>query len=316
MTLEKLINMNKFKHFLFKIILFGFSKLPFNNFLALILKYFGISNHKIYKDLKFSGIFNVIFKQGDKNYQFKMYHFGGYIENETFWKGLFTTFERESGKIWMEFSKVSNVIFDIGANTGIYTLVSKSINKDSQIYAFEPSINTYKKFRKNIEFNHYKINHFPIALGENDGEQMFYDFKLKNQTSASLSPEKSKGIKEVWEYKVKTYKLDTFIDEYKISSIDLIKIDVEMYEPQVLIGFSTYINKYLPVIFIEVLTDEVASLIYPLINQRYDIYQLNVNSSIKKVDKFTIVAFVWNYLLIPKVKQEDYKEIIDKFEVK
>lgn len=308
--------MNKLKHFFFVIIEICFSKLPYNNYFALILRYFGLSNHKIYKDFKFSGVFDVKFEQMNRKYQFKMFHFGGYIENETFWKGLFTSFERESGQIWMEFSKVSSVILDVGANTGIYSLVSRTINKDSQIYAFEPSIYTYNKFLKNIELNGFKINIFPIALGENDGEQIFFDFKVKNQTSASLSPEKSKGVKDVWEYKVKTSKLDTFIENYSVDNIDLIKIDVEMYEPQVLMGFSKYINHFLPVIFIEVLTDEVASEIYPIVQNHYEIYQLNVNSKIKKVDKFTIVAFVWNYLLIPKVKYEYYKGIIDKFEVK
>lgn len=308
--------MNKLKHFFFVIIEICFSKLPYNNYFALILRFFGLSNHKIYKDFKFSGVFDVKFQQMNRKYQFKMFHFGGYIENETFWKGLFNSFERESGQIWMEFSKISSVIFDVGANTGIYSLVSRTINKDSQIYAFEPSIYTYHKFLKNIELNGFKINIFPIALGENDGEQIFFDFKVKNQTSASLSPEKSKGVKDVWEYKVKTSKLDSFIENYSVDNIDLIKIDVEMYEPQVLMGFSKYINHFLPVIFIEVLSDEVASEIYPIVQNHYEIYQLNVNSKIKKVDKFTIVAFVWNYLLIPKVKYEYYKGIIDKFEVK
>jgi FkbM family methyltransferase len=308
--------MKYLKHLIYKIVIFVFTKIPFNNFLAIILKLFGISGHKIYKDLKFSGVFQVNFIHQLKKYHFKMFHNGGYIENETFWRGLFTTFERESGRIWMEFSDISSVIFDVGANTGIYSLVSKTINKGSKIYAFEPSINTNQKFLKNIEHNDFNINCFPIALGENDGEQTFYDFKFKNQTSASLSPEKSKGVKEVWEYKVKTLKLDSFIEEYKISNIDLIKIDVEMYEPQVLKGFSKNINKFLPVIFIEVLTDEIANQIYPIIVQDYEIYQLNVNSTIKKVERFTIVAFVWNYLLIPKVKIENYKGLIDKFEIK
>lgn len=314
-TLEKSNKMNKIKHILFKIVILGFSKLPFNNFFSLILKHIGISNHKIYKDLKFSGKFNVFFDFEEKNYKFKMIHFGGYIENETFWKGLFKTFETESGKIWIEFSKISNVIFDIGANTGIYSLVSKTVNENSNIFAFEPSINTYKKFVKNINLNKIQINHFQIALSENDGEQTFYDFKLKNQTSASLSPEKSKGINYVWPYKVKTYKLDTYIEEFNISGIDLIKLDVEMYEPQVLNGFSKYINIFLPVIFIEVLTDEIASQIYPLIKDNYYIYQLKTDSTISRVNEFTIVAFVWNYLLIPKSKINSYNELISKFEI-
>jgi len=306
--------MSKLKHLIFKSIVIIYKVIPFNNYISLFLKWIGVGKHKIYKDLKFSGKFQILFNHDQIEYKFKMIHFGGKIENETFWKGLFKTFEPESGDIWIEFSKISNVIFDIGANSGIYSLVSKTVNKNSEIYSFEPSISTYTKFLKNITLNNLQINHYQIALGENDGEQIFYDFKIKNQTSASLSPEKSRGINSVWPYKVKTYKLDSYIEEFNISAIDLIKLDVEMYEPQVLNGFSKYINNFLPVIFIEVLTDEIATQIYPIIKENYFIYQLKTNSTISKTENFTIVDFVWNYLLIPKSKINKYDKLISKFE--
>ena len=306
--------MKKIKHFLFLVSTGLFNVLPLNNLIALILRRFGVQNHKIYKDLKFSGPFKIDFFNENKRYEFKMFHFGGYIENETFWKGLFQTFERESGQIWIEFSKISSVIFDIGANTGIYSFVSKAVNSTCEIYAFEPSNNTKQKFKKNIHLNGVKINQKDIALGENDGEQIFYDYKSKNQTSASLSPEKSKDLVDLWEYKVKTARLDSFIEEEKIEKIDLIKMDVEMYEPQVLRGFSKYLPIFQPVIFVEVLTDDIANQIYPLIKEDYFIYQLKTDSTLKKVEHFTIVAFVWNYLLVPKSKLDLYKGILSKFE--
>ena len=40
-------------------------------------------------------------------------------------------------------------------------------------------ITDFKKLQKNIIINGLDINSFQIALGENDGEQTFYDFKLK-----------------------------------------------------------------------------------------------------------------------------------------
>ena len=307
--------MKLIKHWIFKIIIFIFVHFPFNRYLAILLRKIGFGQHPIYKDLKFKGLFSVNFNNNNLDYKFSMQNYGGRIENETFWKGLFKSFEIESGDLWIEFSRSTKVIFDIGANTGIYSLVSKTVNTLSEVHAFEPSINTYNKLTENISINNIDIKHYPIALGEYDGEQIFYDYKIDNQTSASLSPEKSKGIKEVWEYKVSTLRLDSFIEKYNITKIDLIKLDVEMFEPEVLMGFSGCIDTFLPVIFIEVLTDEVANKIFLLIEENYYIYQLNTNNTIKKVDQFIIVAFVWNYLLIPKSKISMYQSIISKFEV-
>ena len=307
--------MNKIKHLLFLGITGLYNIIPVNYFIALILRGLGVQNHKIYKDLKFRGSFKIAFYSENKKHEFKMFHFGGYIENETFWKGLFKSFERESGQIWIEFSKVSSVIFDIGANTGIYSFVSKAVNSACEIYAFEPSNNTKLKFTKNIYLNGFKINQRDIALGEKDGEQIFYDYNSKNQTSASLSPEKSKDLNDLWEYKVQTARLDSFILNEKIEKIDLIKMDVEMYEPEVLRGFSMYLPIFQPVIFIEILTDDIANQIYPLIKDDYFIYQLKPDSTIKQVDDFTIVPFVWNYLLIPKSKVDTFNSILSKFEI-
>ena len=39
-------------------------------------------------------------------------------------------------KIWKELCEVANTIFDVGANTGVYSLVAKTINKDAQSFCF------------------------------------------------------------------------------------------------------------------------------------------------------------------------------------
>jgi FkbM family methyltransferase len=309
------------KHSIFVFITNLFKALPFNNKIAILLKSIGVGKHKIYKDLRFSGIFQVDFLYNQKPHKINMIHYGGYIENETFWKGLFKTFESESGMIWIDFAAQSEVIFDIGANTGIYSLVAKSVNPSSKIYAFEPSRNTFSKLSRNFSINSFDdILKYQIALGENDGKQVFYDSPIENQTSASLSPDKNKNWDlfqgEIWEYEVETNRLDTFISQNDISKIDLIKLDVEMYEPQVLEGFVKYIEIFTPVLFIEVLTDKIADQIYPVICNKYKIYQLLEGSQLREVTSFVIVLDVWNYLLIPIDKVNDYELILEKYRLK
>lgn len=305
------------KHIIFKILLSIYQFLPFKFFFLTILKRLGLSKHKIYKDLRFKGVFGVNEVICGNKVSFKVKNYKGYIENETFWRGLFNSFESESGYLWVLFSKNANVIFDIGANTGIYSLVSKCVNKESVIYAFEPSRNTNSKLLENINLNSFDIKVFDLALSDINGKQLFYDSPSEVQTSASLSPEKNKNWDlykgEIWEYEVNTQTLSTFIQENSIQNIDLIKLDVEMHEPAVLNGYLEYLNIHLPVIFIEILNSKIAEIIYGYTHLNYDFYQLISYKKVRKVESFEIVMGVWNYLLIPKSKADQYSFIIDDF---
>jgi FkbM family methyltransferase len=307
------------KHIIFNVLISIYKVLPFQYFFLNILKRNGMSRHKIYKDLRFAGVFKINEKIYGNQISFKMMNFKGYIENETFWQGLFNTFEPESGYLWVLFSKKADVIFDIGANTGIYSLVSKSVNKHSVIYAFEPSRNTHSKLIQNIELNSFDINVYDLALSDINGKQIFYDSPSDVQTSASLSPEKNKNWDlfqgEIWEYEVDTLTLSQFVKDNGIKKIDLIKLDVEMHEHAVLGGYLEYLNIHLPVIFIEILNNQIAKVIYDYTNENYDYYQLLENKKIRKVNNFEIVMGVWNYLLIPKTKFNLFHSEIKAFKI-
>ena len=72
-----------------------------------------------------------------------------------FWKG-FEGFEKETVDLFMDLSKGSKVIFDIGANTGYYSLIAAKVNPDSIIIGFEPLPAALSAFKRNVEIN--KIN--------------------------------------------------------------------------------------------------------------------------------------------------------------
>ena len=209
---------------------------PIDNKLLLFIRFIRFPNSKFYKDLKYKGQMKV--KTGDGF--FFMYASGGTIENEIFWKGLNNAFEPETVWIWKLLCPVSETIIDIGANTGMYSLIAKQINPTSKVYCFEPAHKTFKELVKNIQCNHFDIKAFDIAVSNTDSEKIFYDVFDEHQLSASLSPEKLKHnpsyVGAMNEYLVKTTTLDSFIQNRKINQVDLIKIDVEMHEPEVFDG--------------------------------------------------------------------------------
>jgi FkbM family methyltransferase len=243
-----------------------YSIIPLKKHFFLFLKFFYTPSQKIIKHLHFKGIIKV--NVNEKAY-FKMHHFGYQIENEIFWLGLENAWERESMKLWIKLCENSNNIIDVGANTGIYSLVARSINKNANIYAFEPVERVYQKLEMNINLNKYSINSFKKALSNFDGKGVIYDTNTEHTLSVTVNQDMSNNNSDKKITEIDCIKLDTFILKNNVKNIDLVKIDVEYHEPEVLAGFEEYLNIFQPTLLIEVLTDEIAE---------------KINNSIKNID--------------------------------
>ncbi len=124
--------------------------LPFKKHFFLFMKQFGIPNHNIYQHLHFVDNIKV---EASETKNFKIRHYGFQLENEIFWNGLFSGWEKVSISIWAELCKSSSVIFDIGANTGVYALLAKTINPNSKVFAFEPAKLNYSFLKNHIRKN-------------------------------------------------------------------------------------------------------------------------------------------------------------------
>ncbi|MDG1797586.1 MAG: FkbM family methyltransferase [Flavobacteriales bacterium] len=305
----------KLTSYLFKTIVKTHNLNPFKRAFCKLLKFLNFPKEKVFKDINFKGKFKVCFD----NKKFFINHFGDTISKHIFWNGLFKTWENDTGWIWKELCEKSNNIFDIGANTGVYSLVAKTINKQSKVFAFEPSINTFKQLQKNNKINNYDIVCEKIALSNKSENQVFYDTPYQNQTSASLSPEKLKnweGYKgNIVEYDVATLKLDDFIKLNKIKKIDLIKLDVEMHEAEVIEGFKEFLGKFKPIIIIEVLETSVAEKLNSLFDlKEYLIFHLYGFKQVKEVKQFSPKLPFYNFLIFHKDVEERVRKNTSLFE--
>ena len=249
------------KNFL-KIIFKSFYKIiPFKKFLFLLTKTIYDPPQTIYRHLAFKGVFSLPYK--DK--KIKIYHTGTFIENQIFWKGV-DGYEPNSLKIWIELCKTSKTIFDLGANTGIYSLLASAANPHSIVHSFEPVERNYKVLKKNISLNGFNINCHNKAVSEEDGISFFID-DYEEFTSSVIVNEglsdiaKGRGVEEDSLQKVETeiITLDSFIKQNNISQIDLMKIDVETHEREVFKGFKINLEKFKPTFLVEIIRDYVAS---------------------------------------------------------
>jgi FkbM family methyltransferase len=266
-----------------------------------IVKYFWVPPQSIYKHLYFTGVMNVKTSAGSS---FKMRHYGTEIENEIFWKGLENGWERQSMKLWIHFCKESEVIFDIGANTGIYTLTAKNTNPRANIYAFEPVSRIFSKLKNNCSLNNYNIHLFENALSDQKGEQIIYESSEEFVNAATLSQHTAVAFSQGLLNKetiISSTTMDIIVESENLTKLDLIKLDVETYEPQVMAGFKKYLPIYKPTFLIEILLDEIGKKLQDVFDPLGYIY-FNIDD---KNDSFRQVSVLgksdyFNYLICTK----------------
>ncbi|SKC48896.1 FkbM family methyltransferase [Ohtaekwangia koreensis] len=248
----------------------------------------------IYQHLHFTGVFNVVVEEAKS---FKIKHYGYQIENEIFWEGLTSGWEKESINLWIKLCKDAEVIFDLGANTGVYSLIAKTLNPNSKVYAFEPVERVFKKFQENISLNQFDIVSVEKAVSNSNGTATIYDTASEHIYSVTVNKNLASSDTHVIETKINTVTLNSFFKENNITKADLFKIDVETHEPEVLEGFSDYLFQCRPTILIEILTDEVGEKIDTIFKgSGYLYFNINENGGIRQVDKITKSDY-YNYLL-------------------
>lgn len=264
--------------------------------LRTIVRFFGLPDKRFYWYLRFRGDFAV---PVDDSHALRLRSYGSSIENSIFWAGLTGEWEAASIKLWIKLAKEAKVVFDVGANNGIYALIAKAVNPGAKVYAFEPLDRIFEKLVYNNQLNNFDIICIKCGVSNEDGTATFYDIPDENSYSSSLNSdfaaERGETISPIT---IETIRLDTFIKQNNLHQIDLMKIDVETFEPEVLEGMGEYLEKFKPTLLIEILTDEVAQRIENLVsNKGYLYFDINdAADSVKRVEQLT-KSSSFNYLI-------------------
>jgi FkbM family methyltransferase len=128
-----------------------------------------------------------------------------------------------------------DTVLDIGANLGMVSLIlSAMVGPSGQVHAFEPNPDMQSLMGDAITRNriHNVILH-PIALGSQAGEVML---SVPRGNAGAASVVAARGLSESVDIPVQMRTLSAVMAEHDVDQIRLVKIDVEGFESEVLIG--------------------------------------------------------------------------------
>ena len=236
---------------------------------------------RIYRHMGFKGTF--VFKI-EKN-KLRLINAKEIIANDIFYSGIFGNYEGETLRLWYEISKeVNGLILDIGAFSGIYSLVAASANKQSSIVAFEPHPNNFDLLCKNIQINEFSnITSDNRAISNKTGKVVFYNEGRGNQPPGFtlinhpyVDPESSSISCAAISFK------EYLESNHKEQILSLVKLDIERAELIVLRDGIEKIQKDQTIIFCEILDRESIFKIHSLFN-KIDYVFININDHKKRL---------------------------------
>ena len=127
----------------------------------------------------------------------------------------------------------ATMIFDVGANCGLFAAMAAH-RCPAAVHAFEPSAELHPFIHANAPA---AVVH-PLAVGETPGEVTFFVNRFSQQTNSLLEsavvPFGKPG--SVDRRTVPQVSIDSFCDEHKVPSIDVLKLDVQGAEGHVFRG--------------------------------------------------------------------------------
>jgi FkbM family methyltransferase len=139
------------------------------------------------------------------------------------------------------------VVADAGANIGVFTLYALALGA-KKVYAFEAVKETFDLLKRNLALNHAgrAAKAVNVALGARSGKAAL-KFNPNGEGCSMIknaAAEVNRGLAYSGTRTVKISALDALVK----GRVDFIKIDVEGYEEEVILGASGIVKKYKPVL--------------------------------------------------------------------
>lgn len=216
-------------------------------------RFYGIHERLIHPFNLFKGVKKRCYH---KNILFDLY-IDDWIQENLFFLG---EYEAPELSFLEDTLKEGDVFIDIGANIGLYTLLASTlVGENGKVISFEPFAYNFNRLKHNVAQNFNKN----IVL-----EKLAVSEKKEKITIAYDAKEANRGMASAYltdfSYSETTdsTSIDGYFRENSLNKVNFIKIDIEGGEFPALLGMRETLNKYGPVILIEINKEVLARTPY------------------------------------------------------
>jgi FkbM family methyltransferase len=141
--------------------------------------------------------------------------------------------ERQVLELLVRFLRAGDVVYDVGSNVGLYTvLLAKAVGDQGSVIAFEPQHECFAHLGENLALNGVTpVRSFHKALGETSGQARLYSSKVIGNSSLVRQNEDDANTEIV-----EIASGDELAAAEHLPGPRVVKIDVEGYEYSVIQG--------------------------------------------------------------------------------
>lgn len=159
-------------------------------------------------------------------------------------------FEKDIIEYYNKALKKDDVVLDVGANIGIYSLIAgKKVGTKGKVYGFEPADIAFERLQYHIDLNGLN-NIVPIKSGVSNYTGKAEFNICEDDAFNSLG---DKPLKEIINKNtIDIVSIDEFVSQNNISKVDVIKVDTEGAEFLVFEGAEKTLEKFKPTLFFEI----------------------------------------------------------------
>jgi FkbM family methyltransferase len=218
------------------------------------------------------------------------------VGQKIFWTGL-REWEKETSPVILENIRRSRCFIDVGANSGIYTVLGCKINPNVRVVAVEPVPKIYRALANNVTRNNLdsRVTVLNAALGDSDGKVPFHEAECSTMGSLAVGGYQGQSGRLI---EVQCRTLDSIVEELNLEP-DFIKIDVEGFEHLVLSGASRVLARFHPRIVLEANPGDPSARMTEILSKHGYGFQNITDGGLERRSEIIPVEAYHNWLCVP-----------------
>jgi FkbM family methyltransferase len=169
------------------------------------------------------------------------------------WDICYFGYEREVTALIARLVRPGHAAIDVGANTGLHSLVMARSAAPGVVVACEPNPDLGPLLAHNVALNDLdNVLIEPVAVNARPGSTILYvPTDPTHDGGSSLHPTMHHHLASRRAISVQGATLDELVDRFNLLSVDLVKVDVEGLEGSVLAGAQSLLEKQSPALVFE-----------------------------------------------------------------